>query len=196
MKRAFLLPVIAASLLLAGCVYDYTYRGAGPGDYYYGRPSVDYRYYGGYGGYGYGGYYGGYYGGFYPYGYYRYGYPYGRYGYGYPYSYPYGYYPHRQYYQYPNRHYRPYQPPVHHDRDRDNQHRSDRAPWRDFGRFPRQQPGQGPSPNMVQSPNVAQPRAVMPPRPATEARREGGVSGTMRRMVEPRHSEAVQQQTP
>ena len=41
-----------AATVLAGCVTDYNYRGhGGSGDYYYGRPSVEYRYYGGYGGY-------------------------------------------------------------------------------------------------------------------------------------------------
>ena len=69
----------AIVLLLAGCITDpYQYRGGyGGGDYYYGRPSVEYRHHGYYGGYGY------------PY--------YGRSGwsfgvqYGYPYGYPYGY---------------------------------------------------------------------------------------------------------
>ncbi|GAA5067751.1 hypothetical protein [Lysobacter panacisoli] len=94
MFRKLLLPALAATLL-AGCVTDYTYRANGGGDYYYGRPTVDYRYYGGYGG----GYYG------YP-GYGAWGYPYryGAYGYhGYPY---YGYpaYPRYPYYRYPYRH--------------------------------------------------------------------------------------------
>lgn len=94
MIRKLVLPVLA-TLLLAGCYTDYAYRGhGGAGDYYYGQPSVQYRYYGGYGG-GYGGYYGGwggYYGNPYGYGYpYRYAYPY-RYGYG-PYGYPGGRYP-------------------------------------------------------------------------------------------------------
>jgi hypothetical protein len=83
MIRKLLIPALAATLL-AGCITDYGYRGyGGSGDYYYGRPSVEYRYYGGYGG-GYGGYYGGW-GGYYPY-----AYPY-RYGYGYPYRYAYPY---------------------------------------------------------------------------------------------------------
>ena len=86
-----------AALLLAGCVTDpYAYRGGygyGSGDYYYGRPSVEYRHYGSYGGYGYP-YYGGPYGR--PYGRshwsfgFGYGYPYygyGGYGYGWPYYY-------------------------------------------------------------------------------------------------------------
>ena len=67
MFRKLLLP-IAATALLAGCVTTapYGYRGGGQGDYYYGSPSVEYRYHGyGYGDpYGYGGYggYGGLYG--------------------------------------------------------------------------------------------------------------------------------------
>lgn len=70
--------VAVSALSLSGCVSDYAYRD-GPGDYYYGRPSVDYDYYGSpYGGYGYGGagsyggigYGSGYYGGYgSPYGY-------------------------------------------------------------------------------------------------------------------------------
>lgn len=105
MMRKLSIATIAAiaALLLGGCVSDYAYRD-GPGDYYYGRPSVDYSYYGygapygsigygGYGGYGYGGYgYGGYSGGG------LYGYPYGGYGSGYG-----GYYG----YPYRNGHYRP-----------------------------------------------------------------------------------------
>lgn len=105
MIRKLMIPLLAAGLL-AGCVTDYTARGGGgPGTYYYGRPSVDYNYYGGYGG----GYYGpGY--GYYPYGEsYRfrnggyYGNPYyGYYGNPYYYGYP-------RYY-YPNRPHRPNRP--------------------------------------------------------------------------------------
>lgn len=79
MIRKLLLPT-AAALLLGGCMTGgYNYR-SGPGDYYYGEPSVDYRYYGSPYGYGYPGYYsrfygyGGYYGGryrYYPRYYYR-----------------------------------------------------------------------------------------------------------------------------
>jgi hypothetical protein len=77
MIRKLLLPAIAAALL-SGCV-TYGYRD-GRGDYYYGQPNTEYRYYDRYGypGYGYSGY--GYYG--YP-GYY--GYSGGYYGYGAPY---------------------------------------------------------------------------------------------------------------
>lgn len=98
MFRKALLPVLALAAL-SGCATDYSYRnGNGNGDYYYGRPQVEYRQIGGYGdgGYGYGtGGYGGY--GAYGYGsptyYYDrfgrlvYGYPYG--GYRSPYSGPY-----------------------------------------------------------------------------------------------------------
>ncbi|GAB3737714.1 hypothetical protein GCM10028862_23400 [Luteimonas pelagia] len=133
-----------AAVAVSGCVTYPGYRhGGAAGDYYYGQPSVEYRYrdYGPWhGGYGYP-YYGGSrlsigisYG--YPYGY-GYGYPYGygyhRYGHGYPwYGWP--------YYGYP--YYRPRveRPPVHrpppgdgggdgggrHDDDRD-------PPWRDLG---------------------------------------------------------------
>lgn len=101
MIRKLIVPLVAAGLL-AGCVSDYSLRGGGGGgSYYYGRPSVDYNYYGGYGGYapGYG---------YYPYGE-SYRYRNGGYGYygGYPYynGYPYGYgYPR---YYYPNRPHRP-----------------------------------------------------------------------------------------
>ena len=45
MIRKLLIP-LAATALLAGCVTTapYGYRGGGQGDYYYGSPSVDYRY--------------------------------------------------------------------------------------------------------------------------------------------------------
>jgi hypothetical protein len=71
MIRKLLLPAIAAALL-SGCV-TYGYRD-GRGDYYYGQPGTEYRYYDGYGNPGYG-YYG--YPGYYGYsGYYGYGVPY------------------------------------------------------------------------------------------------------------------------
>ncbi|TQD40893.1 hypothetical protein, partial [Marilutibacter aestuarii] len=78
MIRKLLLPALTVALL-GGCVSGYGYRPAGSGGYYYGQPSVEYRYYGGYG---------------YPYGGSRYGYyNYNRPGWGYPYyGYP-GYYP-------------------------------------------------------------------------------------------------------
>lgn len=195
MKRAFLLPVLAASLL-AGCVYgDYAYRGGhGAGDYYYGRPYVDYNYYGGYGGYG--GYgYGGYYGGYYPHGYYRYGYPYAypRYGYGYPY----GYYPYRPYYPYRHHHSRPDDGGMQPDPHPGSSYRSDRAPWRDLGRIP----GQTTAPSETQRSTIQSPM-VMPPRSASEPRRDGSPTGQMmRRASSPsaaprRRSESVERQEP
>ncbi|MGY4514674.1 hypothetical protein [Lysobacter sp. HA18] len=127
MIRKLILP-LAATALLAGCVaMPYDYRSDGHGDYYYGSPSVEYRYEGGwpYSGFGYPGYYGpyrsgfsiwgGYYGGGYP-GYYGspyYGSPY----YGYPrYGYPY----HNSHPNYP----RPNYP------NNNNGHRPDGGPWR------------------------------------------------------------------
>jgi len=91
MIRKLILPAIVIALL-GGCVTGYSYR-QGSGDYYYGAPAVEYRYYPTYS-YGAYGYYG-------PYRYadpyaYR-GYPYGyRGGYGYPYGYPYSYYRYRR----------------------------------------------------------------------------------------------------
>lgn len=73
-----LLPLLAGALL-AGCATDYTYRG-GSGDYYYGRPQVEYRGIGPYGASGFGGWFGYGYGWYGPYGTYGYGYPYGYYG--------------------------------------------------------------------------------------------------------------------
>ncbi|AWV05975.1 hypothetical protein [Marilutibacter maris] len=94
MARTLIFRVFAPALaiaLLGGCISDYAYRGDG-GGYYYGRPSVEYRYYGGYGTpYGYS-----------PYGYYPYSYYYRPYYPGYPY------YPHR-----PPHH----RPPHRHDDD-------------------------------------------------------------------------------
>ena len=74
MIRKLLLPALLVGLL-GGCVTGYGYRDG----YYYGQPSVEYRYYD----YGYPG------GGYYPYGYGYY--PYGRYYnyYGSPYYNPY-----------------------------------------------------------------------------------------------------------
>lgn len=86
MFRKALLPALAAAMLSA-CATDYTYRN-GNGDYYYGRPQVEYRQIGGYGGYGSYGSYGSYGG----YGGYGHGGPtfyydrFGRLVYGFPYS--------------------------------------------------------------------------------------------------------------
>src|SRR5690606_13056957 len=82
MIRKLILPALAA-LLLAGCA-SYQYRG-GTGDYYYGQPGTEYRYYG------------------YPYG----GYGYGAYGYGYP-----SYFSYRSYYGYPYGYGGYYRPPY------------------------------------------------------------------------------------
>ena len=138
-------------LLLAGCITDpYQYRGGYGsqgygGDYYYGRPSVEYRDHDYYGPYGYGDpYYGrsGWsfgvsYG--YPYGYSRYGYGYGRYGYGYG-GWPYYY---RGYPSYPPIIVRP-RPGT--DPDHEPQPGSDGndqgpAPWRDLARLRDRNPG-------------------------------------------------------
>jgi len=141
MIRKVLLSALAAATL-AGCATDYGYRG-GNGDYYYGQPRTEYRYYdpyGYYGGYGYG--YGSY-----GYGSYGYGarYYYDRYGrlvYGSPYGSYYG-----SYYGYPYGYGgtwgsgRPRPPGGHgghdgHDGpgDNDGDHRDDRRPpWRNFG---------------------------------------------------------------
>lgn len=93
MIRKLILPAVAIALL-GGCVTGYSYR-QGSGDYYYGAPAVEYRYYPPYP-YGAYGYYGPYrYAD--PYSYWYRGYPYGyRSGYGYPYGYPYSHYYHRR----------------------------------------------------------------------------------------------------
>lgn len=92
MNRKVLMPLLAVALL-AGCATDYSYRG-GSGDYYYGRPYVEYRYENAYygGAYGYGGF------GYRPFGFDPWGYNaywprypgyWGSYGYGRPYPPPY-----------------------------------------------------------------------------------------------------------
>lgn len=124
MIRKLLLPLVAVALL-GGCVTSgYGYRPHGGGSYYYGGPSVDYRYYSPYGSY-YGGAYG------------YYGQPYG-YGYGYSYGYPYGYTP----YYYGNQYYYYYgQPRVYYyprpvERPQvDPRPDSDVSPWRDLERL-------------------------------------------------------------
>lgn len=198
MKRAFLLPVLAASLL-AGCAYsNYAYRGGyngGNGDYYYGRPYVDYRYYGGYSGYADYGYYGYY--GAYGYPYYGHGYRYPYYGYGYRHPY-YGYYPNRPYYPYRHHHSRPDGGAMHPDPNPGSSHRSGRAPWRDLGRVP----GQPTAPALETQRSTIQSPMVMPPRSASEPRRDGSPTGQMmRRTGSPssaprRRSESVERQEP
>lgn len=178
MIRKLLLPLLAAGLL-AGCVTgDYAYRGGDRGDYYYGQPSTEYRYYGGaYGGYG--GYapYG--YGGYSPYGYGGYGVPY---GYGSPYGYygrPYG---HGGYYNH-NPYYRPYQPrpPVVVDPRPDGSstpppRRDDRRPpWRNFDELRRRQSANGGGDGIQQ-------REGVPDRPAIQSSERGSrMEQTIRR---------------
>ncbi|CAA9309122.1 MAG: hypothetical protein AVDCRST_MAG71-573 [uncultured Lysobacter sp.] len=171
MIRKLLVPLVAAGLL-AGCVTGaYTHRGANGADYYYGRPSVDYRYHGGPYGYhpygsmrfGYGsGYYGRhpYYGSLY-HGYPFYGYP----GYGSPY---YG----NPYYGYP------YRPPVVIQPRPGDGVRGDsdgrRAPWRDLGGRRRME---GPDPGGLQTM-----RSPEPPREMRAPRSSDGGS-RMERMM-------------
>jgi hypothetical protein len=154
MIRKLVLPILAAALL-GGCVTDYAYRGGDRGDYYYGQPSTEYRYYGPYGGYAP-------YGGFAPYGYGgfnfggTYGYPYRYYGY------PYGY---GGFYNHP--YYRPYyrRPAV--TGPGVPQHRGDgrRPPWRDLDGLRRRPTADGGS--------REQPREVVPTGPVAEPRERG-----------------------
>lgn len=132
MVRKFLLSALAAATL-AGCATDYGYRG-GNGDYYYGQPRTEYRYYDpyGYGSPGYGGY------GSYGYGARYYYDRYGRLVYGNPYGY-YG----APYYGYgsPWWYSRPRPPGGHGNHDGDGHDPGDhgddrdgrRPPWRNFG---------------------------------------------------------------
>ena len=127
MIRKLLVP-LAAALLLGGCVTGYGYR-AGAGDYYYGQPRTEYRYYddsfGYYGSYGFGRYAPAYY--YDRYGRLVYG---GSYGY---YGYPYGY--GSQWWYRPRPHGNGHGGGDHgnghgdHDADRDDR----RPPWRNFG---------------------------------------------------------------
>lgn len=163
MARTLLSRVLAPALaiaLLGGCVSDYAYRSDG-GGYYYGRPSVEYRYYGGYGGYGY------------PYGYQPYGY------------YPYGYYHRRPYY--PGYPYYPTRPPYHRPPPRppyepphrpDNDNDRDKSPWRDLDRIEREHRARrDPRPPQAVPQRPAMPRADIPTprarmvRPSTRSER-------------------------
>ncbi|NUO75628.1 MAG: hypothetical protein HOQ32_06400 [Lysobacter sp.] len=183
MMRKLILPVVAA-VLLAGCYPDYVYRDGGArGDYYYGQPTTEYRYYGSYGGYypygeayrfGYG--YGGY-----PYGY-GYGYP-SRYGYGYGYP---GYYPG---YGYPGYHrpHRPRPPVVVNPGNPNNppppgRPDNDRSPWRNLDGIRRQHADGGRPPTHV--PSQPMPRINSAP----PLRRDSGspIQQTFRRAVESR----------
>lgn len=169
MFRKLLIPALAIATL-AGCATGYSYRG-GNGDYYYGQPSVDYRYYGGYG-YGYGGY---------GYGQSYYVDVFGRPVYGYPYGYYGGRYP-----SYPHHGQGPRPRPPHgHDGDHDGGHDGpppsngghrpgNRPPWRDIGRTRDRDDGdQGVRPWMAQP--GAQPRMQRPApsvRPSAPVMRE------------------------
>ncbi len=129
MLRKTLLAALAAATL-GGCATGYSYRGgAGGGDYYYGQPRIDYRYYedpfGYYGSYGFGRYAPGYY--YDRYGRLVYGSSYGYYGY------PYGY--GSQWWYRPRPHGNGHGGGDHgngqgdHDADRDDR----RPPWRNIG---------------------------------------------------------------
>lgn len=152
MLRKLLLP-LAAVALAGGCatMSDYQYRNGGAGgDYYYGRPGVDYRYHGAPYGY-------------YPYGSVRFGY-YGRYGhpfYGHPYYYGHPFYGYPYYGV-------PYRPPVvvQPRPDGGTIDRGDdrRPPWRDLNARRRIT---GPDSGGV----MRMPEPARPARPASE---EGG----------------------
>jgi hypothetical protein len=166
MLRKILLPAFAIATL-AGCATGYSYRG-GNGDYYYGQPSVEYRFYGGYGYSGFGSY--GYGQGFYVdiFGRPVYGYPYGYYGGRYS-GYPYWHGPRP----------RPPHGPGHggghgHDDDHDDPptqggHRpGKRPPWRDIGRIHERGDGDG---EQMRPRRLGQPDArPMVQRPAPSAR--------------------------
>ena len=128
MLRKTLLAALAAATL-AGCATGYSYRGGAGGDYYYGQPRTEYRYYddsfGFYGSYGFGRYAPAYY--YDRYGRLVYG---GSYGY---YGYPYGY--GSQWWYRPRPHGNGHGGGDHdnghgdHDADRDDR----RPPWRNIG---------------------------------------------------------------
>ena len=199
MFRKFLLPVAAATLL-AGCVTTapYGYRGDGQGDYYYGRPSVEYRHHGVYPGYGYP-YHGPYRDGFY-----------GRFGFGYPYGYYGNPYYRRSYYGNPyyggpyygnpyyGNPYYGYPRPIYRPRPTGPDTRPDGGGWRNFDRMRRRDDGgtggtvpggSGPSPTAVVT---APPRE---PRVEPRMRRDEGGSrmGEMiRRSAEARQPSSAQ----
>jgi hypothetical protein len=167
MFRKLVLPVLAMALL-GGCI-SYSYRDGHGGDYYYGEPSVEYRYtpsYGIYGSYGSYGYYGNY-------GPYRYGY--GdryRHDYGYPYS--------GRYYRYPYYYVRPTQPRATVDPTPDRP----RSPWRDIDQLRRRQHADTTSPSITPR---SVPREDAAPAPSggsslggmiRRAKREGGREAT------------------
>lgn len=163
MIRKLLLPA-ATALLLAGCVTGpYGYQG-GRGDYYYGRPSVEYRYYGS------------------PYdGYYGHGGPY-RHGYSFPWDYGryyrhFGFYGFPHYYYHPRPRLRPHHPrPPVPPRDPTTGEGTpvDRGPpWRNIGRPSR--PPEHPRAGEWGGPGRP-PQSTLPPapRPAVRPRPEAG----------------------
>ena len=191
MIRKLLLPALATALL-AGCVTSgYQYRG-GTGDYYYGQPSTQYRYYGSpYGNYGYG-YPGGWSGSIgYGYGYYPNGYyPYGYYGYG---GYPY------------YRHHNPYRPPVvivppgsggsdhgnHGGNDQGDPVNRPLPPWRDLGNLRERKPQ--PTSTISQPPR---PMSTPMPQTVPGARTGGKSSSMMGEMVRRAGTERDKRPTP
>jgi hypothetical protein len=163
MLRKLLLPVAAAALM-AGCMTTapYGYGGDGRGDYYYGRPSVEYRHHDGYPGYGYGydPYYGPYRSGFH--GSLRYGYPYGYGYYGRPY--------------YGNPYYgQPYYRPIYRPRPTGPDTRPDGGGWRNFDEVRRRRDANaGSTPGGIgPSPTPVTPIAPREPRPEPRMRRDG-----------------------
>jgi len=172
MIRKLLLPALLVGLL-GGCVTGYGYRDG----YYYGQPSVEYRYYD----YGYPGYYG--------YGYYPYGERYRYYNYyGLPYYNPYyGRYP---YYYNPYYHHHKPKPPVtgtpnpppgdHRDDDRP-------PPWRDLDRRRRGGVARDALPSQPQ----------VRPAPRRESRDEGsGMGRVIRRAQETRRGTSTGSREP
>jgi hypothetical protein len=177
MIRKLLIP-LAATALLAGCVTTapYGYRGGGQGDYYYGSPSVDYRYHGAYPGYGYGSPY---------YGPYRSGISvWGRYGS------PYYYGP--SYYTYPRYYPRPVPRPNHPGDHRPRVDRPDGAPWRNPGGLT-QRPRNDDGGNRRPPPQIARPEGGSRPAPAIRPR--GGDGGSpMGEMIRRARRDAGQQE--
>jgi hypothetical protein len=170
MIRKLLLPT-AAALLLGGCVTTapYGYRGGDRGDYYYGQPSVDYRYHGVYPGYG-SSYYGPYRSGIYG--------SYGRGWYGYPSGYGYRGQPYyRGWYGHPG------YPPVYRQPRRDTRPdtRPDGGPWRSIDELRRRRdPG---STGVIPAPTQVEPRAVIQPRPVVQPRERGERGSAMGEMI-------------
>jgi hypothetical protein len=166
MLRKLLLP-IAAAALLAGCVTTapYGYRGDGQGDYYYGRPSVEYRHHGVYPGYGYP-YHGPYRSGFY--GRFGFGYPYGYYGHPY-YRHPYYGSPYygNPYYGYPR--------PIYRPRPTGPDTRPDGGAWRQFDRLRRRDEGTSPG-GSGPAPTTVGPTMPREPRAEPRMRRDEGGS--------------------